>query len=71
MADYDLPLAELSRVAVRSDVPADEGYLPAGSFGTIVHVYKGGRAYEVEFERPFHCVLTLDGGVIDRVSGIS
>ena len=71
MADFDLPLAELSRVTVSSAVPADEGYLPAGSYGTIVHVYKGGRAYEVEFELPFHCVLTLEGRLVHEVSGIS
>jgi hypothetical protein len=39
-------------VVLTADVP-EEG-LTAGDFGTVVHVYKDGEAYEVEF-------LTLDG----------
>ena len=40
-------LDEHSRVVLTDDIPA-EG-LEAGDVGTIVHVYSGGKAYEVEF----------------------
>jgi hypothetical protein len=43
---------EHERVVLTSDVPA-EG-LEAGDVGTVVHVYRNGKAYEVEF-------VTLDG----------
>ncbi|MDT5122440.1 MAG: hypothetical protein QOC96_1922 [Acidobacteriota bacterium] len=39
-------------IALTEDLP--EGELKAGDIGTVVHVYKDGEAYEVEF-------LTLDG----------
>ena len=33
--------------------------LPAGARGTIVGVWQGGRAYEVEFAKPFPCLVTV------------
>lgn len=45
-------IKEHERVVLKEAVPA-EG-LEAGDVGTVVHVYKDGRAYEVEF-------ITLDG----------
>ena len=45
-------LEEHDRVVLTDDV-ADPG-LEAGDVGTIVHVHRGGEAFEVEF-------LTLDG----------
>ncbi|HTW69118.1 MAG TPA: hypothetical protein VME47_04450 [Acetobacteraceae bacterium] len=33
--------------------------LPAGSHGTVVGVWQGGRAYEVEFSEPFECLVTV------------
>jgi hypothetical protein len=45
-------MKEHERAVLKTDVP-DEG-LEAGDVGTIVHVYRDGQAYEVEF-------LTLDG----------
>jgi hypothetical protein len=33
--------------------------LPAGAHGTIVGVWRNGAAYEVEFTRPFACLVTL------------
>ncbi len=33
--------------------------LPAGARGTVVGVWQGGRAYEVEFAEPFACVITV------------
>ncbi|MCX6925339.1 MAG: DUF4926 domain-containing protein [Verrucomicrobia bacterium] len=45
-------MKEHERVVLKTPMPA-EG-LEAGDVGTVVHVYKDGKAYEVEF-------LTLDG----------
>ena len=45
-------IKEHERVVLKSPVPA-EG-LEAGDVGTVVHIYKDGRAYELEF-------TTLDG----------
>ena len=33
--------------------------LPAGARGTVVGVWQGGRAYEVEFSEPFECLVTV------------
>lgn len=44
---------EFSVVEVVRDAVTDDGqHLPAGSRGTVVMVYGGGKAYEVEFVRP-------------------
>ena len=43
---------EHDRVVLTKPLPSDG--LEAGDLGTVVHVYKDGEAYEVEF-------LTLDG----------
>ncbi len=40
-------IAEHSLVVLDSDPPHDQ--LNRGDVGTVVHVYKGGRGYEVEF----------------------
>jgi hypothetical protein len=45
-------ISEHTRIVLTTNVPA-EG-LEAGDVGTIVHVYRDGEAYEVEF-------VTLDG----------
>jgi hypothetical protein len=45
-------IAEHERVVLTVDIPAEA--LEAGDVGTVVHVYKDGLAYEVEF-------TTLDG----------
>ena len=45
-------MSEHSRVVLTDDLPADG--LKAGDVGTIVHVFRSGQAYEVEF-------LTLSG----------
>ena len=45
-------MKELDRVVLTEPIPA-EG-LEAGDVGTVVHVYRDGRAFEVEF-------TTLDG----------
>lgn len=45
-------IKEHERVVLKAAVPAER--LEAGDVGTVVHVYRDGRAYEVEF-------TTLDG----------
>jgi hypothetical protein len=45
-------IKEHERIVLKEPVPADG--LQKGDLGAVVHVYKDGQAYEVEF-------LTLDG----------
>jgi hypothetical protein len=45
-------IKEHERVVLKTPVPSED--LQAGDVGTVVHVYKDGLAYEVEF-------TTLDG----------
>ncbi|WP_288582027.1 DUF4926 domain-containing protein [uncultured Methylobacterium sp.] len=61
-AEADRPLfAELSVVEITRVVETDDGAIvPAGSRGTIVAIYGGGAAYEVEFARPVIGNCTLD-----------
>jgi hypothetical protein len=56
---YPHPRAELSRVTLAHNVKSENGVIPAGSTGTIMHVYPGGPAYEVEFTSPIHTVATV------------
>lgn len=51
---------ELSMVSLARPVAADEGVLPVGATGTVVHVYPNERAYEVEFIKPFHTLATVE-----------
>jgi hypothetical protein len=52
---------ELDEVALaRAVFVKDAGKeLPAGARGTVVGVWHGGRAYEVEFSKPFPCLVTV------------
>lgn len=52
-------IKEHDRVVLLEDVP-EEG-LKAGDVGTVVHVYRQGEAFEVEF-------MTLDGGTVAIVA---
>jgi hypothetical protein len=58
-------IRELAIVALRNAMTCDEGIVPAGSKGTVVHVYRDGAGYEVEFAEPFRCVLTTERGDIE------
>ena len=40
-------VGEFERIALTRDLPEDG--LVAGDSGTVVHVYEGGKGYEVEF----------------------
>ena len=55
---------ELSLVALARPVASDEGLLPRGATGTVVHVYPAERAYEVEFQAPFHAVAMVEAAAI-------
>jgi len=60
-------LKELDPVVLTRDVP--ESHLSEGDVGTIVHVYGGGEAYEVEFatvEGRTVAVLTLPDAALRR-----
>ncbi|MBI4203750.1 MAG: DUF4926 domain-containing protein [Betaproteobacteria bacterium] len=50
---------EHDRVVLTADLPAEK--LAAGDVGTVVHVYRGGQAFEVEF-------VALDGETVAVVT---
>jgi hypothetical protein len=54
-----LAFVELARVTLARPVLSEEGQVPAGSTGTIVHVWSSGTTCEVEFTRPFRAVATV------------
>lgn len=52
---------ELECVRLGTDFPDNDAQIiPAGSVGTIVHVFAAG-AYLVEFAKPFEAVVVLVG----------
>ncbi len=60
-ADRDPKFAELDVVRLRSMVFTEDGALPAGTIGAIVHSHRSGEAYEVEFVEPVAVTVTLRG----------
>jgi hypothetical protein len=48
-------IKEHDRIALKTNIPAEK--LKAGDVGTVIHVYKKGAAFEVEF-------LTLHGETV-------
>jgi|GEM_PF-2551804 len=58
---------DLSRVTLEHAIASEDGLLPAGASGTVVHAYPAALAYEVEFTTPFHTVAIV--GVDDIVAG--
>ena len=48
-------IKEHDRIALKADIPGEK--LKAGDVGTVIHVYKKGAAFEVEF-------LTLQGETV-------
>lgn len=52
-------IKEHDRIVLTTDVPSEK--LTAGDVGTVVHIYDGGKAYEVEF-------VSLDGETIAIVT---
>jgi hypothetical protein len=61
LATTSKPVAfpELSVVALRHAVQVEARSLPQGAQGTVVAAYADGQGYEVEFNQPFHVVVTL------------
>jgi hypothetical protein len=62
-------IKEHDRIVLKSDVPAKR--LKAGDVGTVVHAYKDGKAYEVEFvtlDGKTAAVVTLEAAHVRRVS---
>lgn len=63
-----MTIREHDRVVLATDVPA-EG-LVAGDVGAVVHIYRDGRAYEVEFttlEGKTAAVVTLEASQVRPV----
>jgi hypothetical protein len=54
-----LRLNELSVVTLTHSLEHRARELPEGTPGTIVHAWSDGEHYEVEFTRPFTCVVSL------------
>jgi hypothetical protein len=66
-SDAGPALREFSMVALRADIALpDHRVMPSGSRGAIVFVYENGAAYEVEFSRPFHALLTIEASLLDE-----
>jgi hypothetical protein len=62
-------LSEHDTVVLLTDLPAND--LVAGDVGVVVHVYPGGKAYEVEFVRldgSSDGTVTLDAALLRAAS---
>ena len=55
-------IKEHDRIVLLKDLPEDG--LQSGDVGTVVHIYRRGEAFEVEF-------MTLDGGTVAVVTLLS
>jgi hypothetical protein len=53
--------ADFTEVTLKRAVDVQGVHLPAGAHGVVMAAYADGQAYEVEFDRPRHVVLTLEG----------
>ena len=62
-------LKDFDRVRLMADILIGGKPCPKGSVGTIVHSYRGGAAFEVEFTSPAQGVATLQAAQIAAVSG--
>jgi hypothetical protein len=52
---------DFAEVKLTHSVEEDGLVLPAGTRGVVMATYADGLAYEVEFEKPHHVVITLEG----------
>lgn len=55
-------IKEHDRIVLLKDLPEDG--LQAGDVGTVVHIHRQGKAFEVEF-------MTLDGGTVAVITLLS
>ena len=62
--DRPRAITELSVVRIRSAVVTEDGTVPAGSHGTVVHAYDDGQAYIIEFYEPFHAIATVEANAV-------
>ena len=62
--DRSTPHPELSLISLARSVASEDGELPRGAVGTVLHVYPQAQAYEVEFFKPFHTVATVEATAI-------
>ena len=61
-------LRELDDVSILSEVVSDDGAaIPAGTEGTIVAIWLGGAAFEVEFSHPEGALATIPASGLRRV----
>jgi hypothetical protein len=58
--------SELTLVSLARSITTEDGPLPAGATGTVLHVYAQERAYEVEFCLPYHTVATVEAAAIQE-----
>lgn len=58
--------AEHSLVHLTHPLASDDGVLPIGARGVIVHCYEAAPAYEVEFIEPFHIVATVEEALLSQ-----
>jgi hypothetical protein len=68
-AQADHAVSQLDRVRLIDNLHCQSGVFPAGSIGTVVHRYRGAHAFEVEFTRPEHAVLTVHADQIEAAGG--
>ncbi|TGD96134.1 DUF4926 domain-containing protein [Methylobacterium nonmethylotrophicum] len=61
-------LRELDDVRVLTDVTSDDGdTITAGTEGTVVAVWNGGEAYDIEFPEPLGALATVRAADLARV----
>lgn len=66
----DRPIGELDVVTVLVPVETDEGEtVAAGSEGTVVAIWAGGAAFDVEFDQPITGLATIRGENLARPGG--
>ena len=53
------PIPELSVVTLTHSLEYKARELPEGTVGTVVHAWRDGEHYAVEFTKPFPCVVSL------------
>jgi len=60
---------ELDRVELLADVVGDDRVMvPAGSVGTVVAIWAGGAAFEVEFTWPVDALATVNAALVKVVA---
>jgi hypothetical protein len=61
------PIPELSILALTRSHACESGMLPEDARGIVVHAYCEGVGYEVEFDEPIRCVVTVQRHDIRQV----